>query len=565
MHNIQGVKFREGLPHLFKVAELVYFDGPLLSQWRDPEGNNYLYYWCDVDENYNRWLVLPVPSEMLEGYLCGEEVLRTLIKNPIGERAYLVDIDSNGNERKVKKIAVSDLPEDYLPSEDSYYDPELAMLEETEDTEAELSFLPSNTLLGKLRIIEVLNEPDEPHFFIVENASGNYYIVFQVYDLETETLWLYASVSESRIEEVMRGKITLRQIYTEPEDEILFKVCTSDRRETIVEPIKPAQLEPNLLLPLEQFSLPQKSFFAEEALVGDSSDGTDHEIIINRPKAKKATPFESLASVATNWSQLIHAFLGVPPVSVDISLGSLKVKLRTEAGNQLPNFFKVLGNLIQSPTAQLIRESLSHEERKRLELLLTSLQQYKLTLYSKIAFDEIQYSVELSHTQTKELKSILLDINSQNVDSIEVPQADDLDKVFKIVELVREGETNLDYHLALSPRQVRYYQQAAKILDLLSNIDSVTSRGLFFLNLPVSKRYKMALLLFESSSVGFAWLRFCAVSSALELNPESAENFLRSQDINLSITTLKRRARTLACWVTYFQLQLQEQSDSTII
>lgn len=559
MHNIQGVELREGLQvNLVKVSDLIYFEGPLLSRWRDREGKDYLYYWCDVDENYNRWLILPVPSEMLKRYLQGEEILRTLVTHP--EIAYLVEIDSNGDEQKVKQIVVSDLPEDYLPSEDSYYDPELAMSEETEDTEADLNFLPSNTLLGKLRIVEVLDGTDKPRFFIAENASGNHYIAFQAQaeHLESESLWFYASVSESRIDEVMRGKVILRKIYTEPEDEIIFRVRIAEGGKAILDPLKPDQIEPNLLLPLEDFSLPEEPFFAEEALVADNSQPTIHEIIVDRPKAKTATPFQSLASVAANWSQLIHAYLGVPPVSVGIKLGSLKVTLQTEAGDQLPNFFKVLGNLIKSPTAQKISETLNHEERKRLELLLTSLQKDKLTLFSKIAFDEIHHSLKLSYAETKELKSILLDLNSKNVDSIDVPQADDLDKVLRMVELIREGETKLGYHLSLSPRQVRYYKQAAQILDLLNEAGSITRRGLFLLNLSASERYKIALFLFESSSVGFAWLCFCEVSSALELNPESAEDFLHSQCSNLSITTLRRRAKTLKRWVASFQMQLQE-------
>lgn len=119
-----------------QVSDLIYYDGPLLSHRQDRDGNNYLYYWCDVDEECNRWLVIPTASEQIEQYLAGKKTLRSLITHPKDEVAYIIDIDDEGNYHNVKAIAISDLPEDYLPDSDAYHDPSLAMLDEEDGEEA---------------------------------------------------------------------------------------------------------------------------------------------------------------------------------------------------------------------------------------------------------------------------------------------------------------------------------------------------------------------------------------------------------------------------------------------
>lgn len=231
------------------------------------------------------------------------------------------------------------------------------------------------------------------------------------------------------------------------------------------------------------------------------------------------------------------------------------VELQTEAGPNLPNFFNKLRVLIDSPTPERISAQLSHQECKLLELFLESLHKDKLTLSTKITSGSEHHSLVLSPSVVRELRSALIDFNQRRIESIEVPQADNLNKLFRMLELMKDGETNLGYHLSLSPRQVSYYKHAARILNLLDESGSITSRGQYFIRLSKVNRYNFAMLMFESSPVGFAWLRYCEVSSALDLNPGSAEAFLKSQCSNLAAATVERRAQTLRYWVTAFQDQ----------
>ena len=69
MNKIPGKKVDQ-LPYhgLHKVADLTYFDGPLLSLFRDTENCGYLYYWCDANEVYTHWSVLRGAEEQLARY-----------------------------------------------------------------------------------------------------------------------------------------------------------------------------------------------------------------------------------------------------------------------------------------------------------------------------------------------------------------------------------------------------------------------------------------------------------------------------------------------------------------
>jgi hypothetical protein len=423
-----------------------------------------------------------------------------------------------------------------------------------------MSFLPLSTMLGKLKIIEVLDWYDGPRLFIAENASSTRYIAFWADETEEEEIWIYSSVSEHRISGVISGKIDLRSIYTNPEDGVIFlvRLKNSDRSAASVETILPCEIEPELLPPYDDFLVLDKEFFAEhkDLAMAENTGILTHEINISRPRSNAIIGFESLSSVATNWSRLIYSVLNTSPILVSASVGSLVVELQTDAGDKLPNFFGRLRKLVDSPTCKNINKNLSDQECKILELFLESLHKDRLTLSTRITSMPDQHPLVLSLPIIHELRLALINFNQQRVESIEVPQANDLNRLFRMLELIDNGEINIGYQLSLSPRQVEYYQQAARILDLLNENDMITSRGKYLLNLPqVSDRYKVAMLLFESSPVGFAWLSYCDQQSVMTLDPESALNFLESQSSNLSTNTIERRSKTLRAWVLTFQTQ----------
>src|SRR5690348_10319881 len=77
------------------VRDLVYFDGPLLSEFRSSNGDTYLFHWCDVDDGANRWMVFRVSRPDLVKYLFRRYPLRRLIDESQDGFVYIVDIGDN--------------------------------------------------------------------------------------------------------------------------------------------------------------------------------------------------------------------------------------------------------------------------------------------------------------------------------------------------------------------------------------------------------------------------------------------------------------------------------------
>ena len=59
MKTIKGICIKKrNFDKFKKVADLIYFDGPLLSHYVTNKGDNYLFYWIDQDDTNNRWMFI---------------------------------------------------------------------------------------------------------------------------------------------------------------------------------------------------------------------------------------------------------------------------------------------------------------------------------------------------------------------------------------------------------------------------------------------------------------------------------------------------------------------------
>jgi hypothetical protein len=122
MHKIEGYDIKYDFSGFKKIADLIFFEGPLLSHYVSTKGDDYLFYWVDCDAQDNRWLVLRVSLANLQKYIGRNISLRELVENPNDGYLYTVDIDNDIHYHNVKLVQPSDLPQDYLPDADSYYE-----------------------------------------------------------------------------------------------------------------------------------------------------------------------------------------------------------------------------------------------------------------------------------------------------------------------------------------------------------------------------------------------------------------------------------------------------------
>ena len=419
--------------------------------------------------------------------------------------------------------------------------------------------LPTNTLLGQLRVIEHLNWRDSYRLLIAENASGHRYVAFRVSETDQGCRWLYASASESRIDGLVSGQVALRQIYTQPEDGFVFRVDIPHAAPATVEVIPAEALDQTLLPPEKVFLEPQATFTAEPAVsAGHDALPVVHGIKIHRPRSSKALPFAAVATVAARWAKLVQSVLNSPPTVVAAQVDPCVFTLQTDAATGLPQFLQQLQTLITSPNSEQ-SQAIGAQDAAALTQLLDGLCADKLTLSIQLQSNLESPPVILSPASAKALRAAFLEISQSKIGPQDIPQADDLNKLFRMLELIQAGESNLSYHLGLSPRHINYHKQAARILDLLNDRDGLTSRGHYLVSLAHQvERYEIAMMLFESSPVGFAWLDHAGKQTAVDLAPDSAMAFLKAHSINLSDATMARRAQTLRYWVKAFQTQLPD-------
>ena len=133
MKTLKGFDIQFDFKNFKKIADLIYFEGPLLSHYVSSKGDDYLFYWVDKDDSDNRWLVLRVSLASLQKYMAKDLSLRELIDNPNDGYLYSVDVDNDINYHNVKLVQPIDLPEEYLPADDSYYEFEPIPAEDAEE------------------------------------------------------------------------------------------------------------------------------------------------------------------------------------------------------------------------------------------------------------------------------------------------------------------------------------------------------------------------------------------------------------------------------------------------
>jgi hypothetical protein len=107
--------------NLSKVEDLMYYDGPILSHYKNYSNNkNYLFYWVDYDSDFNRWLVWELTELDLYDYLYKNYTLLDLIKD--ASLHLLLDVDDESEYKNIHLLTnFYQIPEKYVKGADVYY------------------------------------------------------------------------------------------------------------------------------------------------------------------------------------------------------------------------------------------------------------------------------------------------------------------------------------------------------------------------------------------------------------------------------------------------------------
>jgi len=106
---------------LKKMGDFLFHEGPIQSHFINDKDEDFLFFWADVDEQLNRWMVVKSNPSLLQQFFTKELNSVDLIKqNPDGF-VYFLDADSSGEWINLQLVSNLNIPKNYFPSDDSYY------------------------------------------------------------------------------------------------------------------------------------------------------------------------------------------------------------------------------------------------------------------------------------------------------------------------------------------------------------------------------------------------------------------------------------------------------------
>ncbi|WP_024597132.1 MULTISPECIES: DUF6575 domain-containing protein [Pseudoalteromonas] len=121
MENLDRFKVTKfPLSELEWSKDLIYFEGPLLSEYRSRNNTVYLKYWCDCNENHNRWLYFKIQEQDRLRLVLGEKSIKEVIVNQPDSFLFIVDEDEVTLETYM--VGNDEIPKSYIPSDDSFLD-----------------------------------------------------------------------------------------------------------------------------------------------------------------------------------------------------------------------------------------------------------------------------------------------------------------------------------------------------------------------------------------------------------------------------------------------------------
>lgn len=305
--------------------------------------------------------------------------------------------------------------------------------------------------------------------------------------------------------------------------------------------------------------MPQDNVFIRENINYDGRRKHSHRIRIAK-KSNKDIISETLNQVSEVFGEFCRHYLKKHEISVsfyprDAVEGSFVYRVKTATKDEID--FRTKGY-------ELLSKVSSHED------FLSSLEAQEIDLrivrklFDLIGSNDIEIQlIDEDSTQTilglepNYVEELLPDINDKlgsYLDSTMVPQADSLERIRLYLNIVDRNRVVTAKELGVEPRQVSYYRDACKLLSLIHDYSSLTPLGM---KVAVSQNdeewVKIIQRQFEESDCGHIWMIKQDVSSILDIQENSAAEFLIENCNGLSDNTSRRRAQTLKSWVRKFK------------
>jgi hypothetical protein len=107
---------------LVRIVDVVNFEGPLLTLFEHKENKHiYLLDWVDRNTEVNRWLLYKSNAVVLDKFVKGSISHYDLFMSE-ETNSYVVDIDTQLNWRNSSMVEKKNLPINYLPKKDVFFE-----------------------------------------------------------------------------------------------------------------------------------------------------------------------------------------------------------------------------------------------------------------------------------------------------------------------------------------------------------------------------------------------------------------------------------------------------------
>ena len=408
--------------------------------------------------------------------------------------------------------------------------------------------------LGELEVIEIYDYFDGPKFFAVRDYIGNFYLVYWCdYENEAEG-WLYLPISETRLDSLRKKEVSAHEVFAYPE--IGYWLVY-----TKVHPVENETIQFHNIDTIEHSFFPPEGMFVEYVDVVEKGESNwDHELKIKKDSARTTPSAEVATEILGLWTSIIESTMNMFSKSQKIHFisaipGSLEVKVGSTNSEIVYKAIKHFYNVIQSTTTEEndLESNLYSAglEPQKLRDLFETVRRYKLNLeIAPRSLGVIEQPIVINHHEANEWISRLEPLASTVLGTDKIPQANEIQKIIDIVKYKAEGVDVTAALLEITDRQVRYYEDASENLGLLDKNGHLTSIG-SFVNAQNTDTEKLSALAirFETSDCGWSWIKWSGVNSLVDLEADTAVDFLVSVAPGLSENTAKRRATTLKKWL----------------
>jgi len=151
-----------------KIADLISYEGPVLSHFRNEGNEDFIYYWIDQNDKLYRWLVFKITFSEIMHYLSSSISLRELILDEKIQYYFVADNNSaNSNFENVFLLEKTELDHEYLPDVESYYHFDMPNVYQSLITTSELTQIEYLQILKENAIFIKFSDKNAVHKHIL--------------------------------------------------------------------------------------------------------------------------------------------------------------------------------------------------------------------------------------------------------------------------------------------------------------------------------------------------------------------------------------------------------------